>query len=597
MKKSLTISTKENKEKAPENLLALEQDIIRQLLKKNPCSQKELEQFKREMAQKYKIGILSNPQLLQIYHKMVREKKGIKVKNVFWENLLLKKPIRSLSGIVNVSVLTKSYPCVGKCLYCPLEKGLPKSYVSGEPAVQRAKTLHFHPYFQVQKRLEMLQKEGHYTDKVEIRIVGGTWSYYPQSYQLWFVKECFRACNEFAKHQKSKTQASKSKKFAQAINSKLQIKQLKEDLKKAQKRNEKAQNRVVGLSIETRPDFINAQEIQSLRLLGVTMVELGVQSIYDDVLDINLRGHKVWHTIQATQLLKDAGFKVLYQIMPNLPGSDIKRDKEMFKELFANAHFQPDLLKVYPCFLLKKTGLYKLWQKGNYKPYTTEQLLELLTYLKQNIPYYVRIQRIVRDIPANLIINKVANISNLRQILQEKMQKEGKVCRCIRCREIKNNYTPKEKIYLFRQNYQASASTEVFLSLENKERTKLYSMLRLRLPKSEQNQNNIIFPVLKQAALVREIHTYGKVAPLQQSKNTVQHQGLGKKLIQEAEKIAQKEWGLNKIAVIAAVGAREYFRKLGYGLQDTYMVKKLGRNRTGRNRTGRNRTGRNRVPS
>ncbi len=448
---------------------------------------------------------------------------------------MITRPIRSLSGIVNISVLTKPYPCPGKCLYCPQEANIPKSYVSGEPAVERAKKLNYDPFLQTKLRIEMLENEGHPTDKIELRIVGGTWSFYPKKYQEWFVKRCFDACNK----RKSKT------------------------LKDAQRINEKAKHRIVGLSIETRPDFIDKKEIKRLRNLGATMVELGVQTIYDDILNINLRGHGVKETIVATKLLKDAGFKVLYQIMPNLPGSNIKKDKELFKELFKNPDLQPDLLKIYPCALLKEAPLYKLWKKKKYKPYTKNQLINLIKTIKKNIPFYVRIQRISRDIPSFRIVAGPAKISNIRQILKQNMKNENWHCKCIRCREVRNNYQIKEKLHLFRKDYNASEGKEIFLSFENKNRTKLYSLLRLR--KTSQNK-----------AIIREIHTFGQQLPINEKRLTAlspQHQGLGKKLIKEAEKITKKEFNLKKISVIAAVGARNYFRKLGYKLEDTYMVK------------------------
>ena len=494
----------------------------------------DLDSFKREIAKKYEIPCPSNIGLLKAYHKLVKNK--IVKKSPILEELLRTRPIRSLSGIVNISVLTKPYPCPGKCLYCPTEKGIPKSYVSGEPAVERAKKLNYDPYLQVRKRIEMLKLEGHPTDKIELRIVGGTWSYYPKKYQNWFIKKCFDAGNK------------KSSK----------------DLKRAQKLNEMARHRIVGLSIETRPDFINLSEIQRLRGLGVTMVELGVQSIYDDVLKINLRGHGVKETILATKLLKDAGFKVLYQMMPNLPGSNLKKDEKMFGELFSNPNFQPDLLKVYPCALLKEAPLYKWWKAGKYKPYTESQLINLVKKIKKKIPYYVRIQRITRDIPSQRILVGAAKISNLRQIIAREMEREGWQCRCIRCREVREKYEPKEKLYLYRQDYDASGGREIFLSFENKNRTKLYSLLRLRI--TSQNK-----------ATVREIHTYGQLYPLRGRVALIspQHKGLGKKLIKEAEKIAKKEFGLNKIAVISGVGVRNYWKKLGYKLKDTYMIKNL----------------------
>lgn len=495
-----------------------------------------LASFKRRTSKKYKIPCPSNIKLLKAYHKLVQNK-SIK-KSLKLEKLFKTRPIRSLSGIVNISVLTKPYPCPGKCLYCPTERGIPKSYVSGEPAVERAKRLKYNPYLQAKKRIEMLEFEGHPTDKIELRIVGGTWSYYPQSYQSWFIKRCFDACNQ-----------KNSKK-----------------LEDAQKLNEKAKHRIVGLSVETRPDFVNEREIKYLREMGVTMVELGVQSIYDDVLKLNLRGHGVKEIILATKLLKDAGFKVLYQMMPNLPGSTLKKDGKMFEELFQNPNFQPDLLKIYPCALLKEAPLYKLWKKKKYKPYTQSQLINLLKSIKKKIPYYVRIQRITRDIPSKSIVAGPAKISNLRQILFKKMEEERWQCKCIRCREVREAYNKKEKIYLFRQGYRASGGKEIFLSFENKRRTKLYSLLRLRLTSDE-------------LAIIRELHTYGQqlsfVHRLTKSIVSPQHKGLGKKLVKEAEKITEKEFKLNKISAISAIGTRGYFRKLGHRLENTYMVKKI----------------------
>ena len=520
--------------------MKLNELVIKDLIKSQIKTPADLAFFKRKVSKKYKIPCPSNIELLKVYHKLVKNKRIKKSEKL--EDLLRTRPIRSLSGIVNISVLTKPYPCPGKCLYCPTEKGIPKSYVSGEPAVERAKRLNYNPYLQVKKRIEMLENEGHPTDKIELRIVGGTWSYYPKDYQSWFITSCFAACNTELRRTIRRTTLK--------------------DLEKTQKLNEKAKHRIVGLSIETRPDFINVEEIKWLRKLGITMVELGVQSIYDDVLKLNLRGHGVKETILATKLLKDAGFKVLYQMMPNLPGSNLKRDEKMFEELFQNPDFQPDLLKIYPCALLKEAPLYKWWKAGKYKPYTEKQLINLIKSIKQKIPYYVRIQRITRDIPSRSIVTGPAKISNLRQILAEKMKEGGWHCKCIRCREVRENYDPKEKIYLFREDYEASRGKEIFLSFENKNRTKLYSLLRLRITS-------------KNKAIIREVHTYGPLVPIGVKKLSPQHRGLGKKLIKEAEKITKKEFGLNKIAVISGVGVRDYFKRLGYKLRDTYMIKIL----------------------
>jgi len=542
---------------------------LKELIRTGAKTPEDLARTKRNASRRFKTSFPDNISLLKTYHELLKKKKVEKYP--LFEFLLQTRPVRSLSGIVNISVLTKPYPCPGKCLYCPQELGIPKSYVSGEPAVERAKKLGFDPYLQVKLRVEMLKAEGHPTDKIELRIMGGTWSYYQKPYRNWFVKRCFDACN-------GKTAKG---------------------LKQAQRINENAKNRIIGLSVETRPDFINSSEIRHLRELGTTMVELGVQSTYDDVLRTNLRGHGTEEIVLATKLLKDAGFKVLYQMMPNLPGSNPKKDEKMFEELFGNPDFQPDLLKIYPCAVLKSAPLYKWWKSKKYKPYNFNQLVILIKKIKLKIPRFVRIQRISRDIPSQLILAGPAKVSNLRQVLGEKMKfdeisshlspraasrhsaKEGWQgeedksssssfagawqCKCIRCREVKEKYSRKEKPCLFREDYAASRGKEIFLSFENKTRAKLYSLLRLRI--TSENK-----------ALIREIHTYGRQLPIAESADfyfSPQHKGLGKKLIGQAEEIAKKEFKLNKIAVISGVGAREYYRKLGYKLQKTYMIKNL----------------------
>ena len=522
-----------------------------------------MSKIKREIAKTLKISFPSNVELLKAYHNLLRKK--IIKKNEILENLLRKRKIRSLSGVVVVSVLTKPWPCPGKCIYCPSEKGLPKSYLSGEPAVERAKRANFDPYIQTQNRLQSLKIQGHPIDKIELRIIGGSWSSYPKKYQEKFIAKCLQAANEF---EKKSQQGSDPCKF----------------LEKEQKRNEKAKCRIVGISIETRPDLIyphtkrahskncakrsarygvgvNRKEIFNLRKLGVTMVELGVQIINDDILKKCQRGHMVQETIKATELLKNAGFKVMYQIMPNLPGSNLKQDFESVKKIFENPNFKPDWLKIYPCLVCKGTKLYQMWKQEKYRPYSDKELVELLIKIKQILPYWVRLARLFRDIPAQKI-EAGSKTSNLRQVVQKEMKKRKLSCRCIRCREVRENYNPKEKIFLFREDYNASNGREIFLSFENKNRSKLYSLLRLRVNQS--------------AAIIRELHTYGQMTPIAGGKIWAQHRGLGKKLVRQAEKITKKEFGLKKIAVISGIGAREYYSsKLGYKLRETYMFKKL----------------------
>lgn len=586
--------------------------IIRELSRKTFEKQKlfldYLSRLKRKASKKHRLPCPTNIELLEDYNEMIKSGEVRNNKNI--KEILTTKNIRTSSGVAIVAVLTKPYPCPGTCVYCPSEKNMPKSYLSNEPAVMRAILTDFHPYKQVRARIKSLEATGHKTDKIELIIMGGTFSYLPRQYQIWFVKECFRACND----KEFKVQSAKCK-----------VKDKNSKLGNLQKINEKSAHRIVGLTLETRPDYINKEEIINMRRLGATRVELGVQSIYDDVLKLNKRGHGRAEIIKATRLLKEAGFKINYHMMPNLPGSNYKRDLETFKELFSNPDFQPDMLKIYPCVVVKNSILYKWWIKGKYKPYSDTKLIKLLSEIKKTVPYYVRIIRLVRDIPSTSIIagNKT---SNLRQVLKEKSKKEGWSCRCIRCREIRNEYKVippcKEgskgikdiELYLFRQDYNASYGKEIFLSFEDRDRKYIYSLLRLRINSqdlfntviaknftlfkkhkmTQQSQNltqpmicpeippahfnkwENIFSALQNAAVIREVHTYGQLVPIKsKNKKSPQHTGLGKKLILEAEKISCGEFNLKKIAVISGVGVRDYYRKLGYKLEGGYMVKSI----------------------
>lgn len=556
--------------------------IAERLVQADPKSKEELEVFKRKLAKELKILYPDNIILLAILKNFCASQtransRGLDPRKMnYLRNLLRVRPVRSLSGIVNVSVLTKPYPCPGHCLYCPNEPGFPKSYLSGEPAAERARRLKFNPYVQVKKRLENLAAEGHNIDKVELRVIGGTWSFYPKSYQTRFIARCFNACNDSG----NKIYRGWTPVNLQGFNPC----ELSLILESEQKRNETAKCRVVGVSVETRPDYINEKEIFRLRQLGVTRVELGVQSVYDDVLKLNCRGHKIDATIAATKMLKNAGFKISYQIMLNLYGSNPRRDLEMAKEIFQNPDFCPDLLKIYPCAVLPEAPLYELYKSGKYRPYSDRKLIEVIKEIKKITPPWIRIERIIRDIPSPRIVSGAKGISNLRQIIAADMQKENWQCQCVRCREIKSGYDPKEKIILTRRDYPASGGREIFLSFENKEKTKLYSLLRLRIPSEKSKMRADDYSPLRNtkhklplqdAAIIREIHTYGLQTGIGQKSISAQHTGLGKKLIQEAEKIARDEFGVKKNAAISGVGARAYWRKNGYKLQKTYMIKKL----------------------
>jgi len=520
--------------------------ILQEITRRKINNLEELEALKKEMAFKFKKSSYpSNFQLLSFYHNLLKKKEISPLPEL--EKLLVTRPVRALSGVVVITVLTKPYPCPGKCLYCPNERNMPKSYLLKEPACQRAASSEFNPFHQVKNRIEVLENCGHPAEKIDLVVLGGTWSAYPRRYQTWFIKRCFEACNQKTAH----------------------------SLTQAKKLNEKSSHRIIGLTLETRPDFITVEEVKRMRFLGCTRVELGVQSIDDEILKLNQRGHSVKTIIQATQLLKDAGFKVNYHLMLNLYGSSPQRDEKMFEKIFQDPCFRPDYLKIYPCVVLKSAPLFKLYQEKKYQPYSQKVLLNLLTKIKQKIPYWIRVQRIIRDIPSFYIVagNKT---TNLREIIQEEMKKKGLKCHCIRCRQATFLEKNKLNLKLFREDYWASNGKEIFLSYEDKNRKKLYAFLRLRIPSFYFSGQNHFLKVLNGAGIIREIHTYGQVARIgQKETKSPQHKGLGKKLIALAEKITKKEFGLSKIAVISGVGVREYYRKLGYRLKDEYMIKNL----------------------
>ncbi len=517
----------------------------------------DLSKLKKEISKKTGLPIPTNADLRGHYEKMISAKKIERCPDL--EKALISRAVRTQSGVAVVAVLTKSYPCPGQCVYCPSEKDMPKSYLSNEPAVMRAIDARFDPYRQVQNRLQSLRLNGHATDKIELIVMGGTFSYLPKNYQKKFITECFRAANDF--DQKPKNKSVK--------------KSLIEDLNYEQKRNEKAANRIVGLTLETRPDYLDEKEIANFRALGSTRVELGVQSIFDDVLEINQRGHLVQETVRATELLKTAGFKINYHMMPGLLGSSLEKDFQMFQQLFADPNFQPDMLKIYPTVVIKNSDLYNLWKKGTYQPLSNSDFTQLATKIKnETIPPYVRIARLVRDVPETSI-EAGPKISNLRQIIAPQVH-----CQCIRCREVRQNYQIQEEMILDRIDYPASHGQEIFLQYISADKQKLFALLRLRIPNQDARQKYSrlykFFPVLQNAALIREVHTYGKLTALKESANqNVQHIGLGRQLLQEAERIAREEFGRKKIAVISGVGVRDYYRKNGYRLQDGYMVKKI----------------------
>ncbi|MGB9672550.1 MAG: elongator complex protein 3 [Anaerolineales bacterium] len=451
------------------------------------------------------------------------------------------KPIRTLSGVTTVTVLTKPYPCPAKCIFCPTEQDMPKSYIADEPGARRAVENNFDPFEQVTSRVEALASVGHPTDKIELLILGGTWSAYRKDYQEWFIKRCFDALNQ--------TESN--------------------NLEQAFRINENAAHRNVGLVIETRPDEITPQEIAWLRRLGVTKVQMGAQSFDDTILELNQRGHTVAQTLKAVALLRAAGFKIVLHWMPNLLGATLESDRNDFKRMWEG--FCPDEIKIYPTQLLEHTQLYQIWQAGGYQPYTTQELIQLIADLKPNIPRYCRVNRIIRDIPSTYVVdgNKV---TSLRQNVHRELQKRGTKCSCIRCREIGNK--PVDETQLFRQEiiYPAAYAEEHFLSYNTKD-DHLVGFLRLSLPLPDAPKVGI--EELEGAALIREVHVYGQSLEVGKDlPGAAQHIGLGSRLINWAEQIAAQR-GFRKMAVISAVGTRQYYLNRGFTRGKLYMLKDI----------------------
>lgn len=523
----------------------IDNKIILELLQYKIDSDKDLMLAKRKIAKKYSVEILSNSFVLKKYNELIKDEK-IK-EDLKLKSFLKKRAIRTMSGIAPVAILTKPWACPGKCAFCPTEKNVPQSYLSNEPAVMRAIRCGYDPYIQVQDRLRALIANGHEPTKIELIVIGGTWSVLPEKYKYWYILNCFIAANKF---KNSKTEINNHK---YSLNSTLN--DLKINLLKEQKKNEKAKYNIIGITLETRPDYINKKELRQMREFGCTRVEVGVQAIDDKILKINKRGHGIDKIIEATKLLREFGFKITYHLMPGLPGSTAKNDYKMFKQLFSDPHFQPDQIKFYPTVVTKGSLLYKWWKNKKYKPYSDKTLQNLIIKCKKIVPPYVRIIRLIRDIPGESI--EAGNkITNLRQIMKDK----GIECNCIRCRESRGMTIKNEKLKII--HYKVSGGNEYFISFENFESKTLYAFCRLFIPENPQ------------PSIIRELHVYGELIPVGSTLKKTQHTGLGKRLIKEAETIA-KQNNKNEMLIISGVGVRGYYRKSGYHLKNTYMSKKI----------------------
>ena len=500
-------------------------------------------------------GYLTKAALVAAYNQMV-EAGTIEPDRLLLEKIRM-KPMRTLSGVTTVTVLTKAYPCPGKCIFCPTDVRMPKSYLPDEPGAMRALEHQFDPYEQVHARLRALTNLGHPTDKIELLILGGTWSSYRRDYQEWFVGRCFDAMNGLQCLPTLEPQRLESLDSAQI------------NLSEAQAINETAIHRNVGLVIETRPDEINADELRWLRHLGVTKVQMGAQSFDDHILEINKRGHDVESTRKATALLRAAGFKIVLHWMPNLLGATPQSDRADFAKLWAD--FCPDEIKIYPNQLLVNAELHEYWQRGEFHPYSTAELVDLIADIKPTIPRYCRVNRVIRDIPGNNVVEGNTRTS-LRQDIQSEMKKRGTICQCVRCREVRGTAVDSVTLRLDDLTYQAGSAEEHFISFVTPE-DGLAGFIRLSLPAKDSALTGM--SDLDGAALIREVHVYGQsLAVGAEQTGAAQHLGLGTRLLEEAENVARKN-GFEKMAVISAIGTRHYYLDRGFERGEYCLVKKI----------------------
>jgi elongator complex protein 3 len=484
-------------------------------------------------------GYLPKHILVAVYHNLV-ERGEIKSDAHLLARIRM-KPIRTLSGVTTVTVLTKPYPCPGTCIFCPDDARMPKSYVPDEPGAKRALEHDFDPFAQVASRLEALKAVGHPTDKIELLILGGTWSAYRRDYQEWFVLRCFEALNSVPSTK----------------------------LSEAQEINETSEHRNVGLVIETRPDEVTFKELAWLRTLGVTKVQMGAQSLDDEILALNRRGHDVAQTRLAMDMLRAAGFKIVLHWMPNLLGATLESDRQDFVRLWDG--FCPDEIKIYPNQLLENSALYEYWRQGEYQPYTTDELVNLIATVKPSIPRYCRVNRIIRDIPSNYVVDGNKRTS-LRQDIQIEMAKRGVLCQCIRCREIRKRQVQVRDLTLNDLIYQAGKAEEHFLSFDTQD-DQLAGFLRLSLPGEDALSTGI--EELQGAAIIREVHVYGQSLQVgHEQVGAAQHMGLGTQLIQKAEEVARSK-GYKNLAVISAIGTRRYYLNRGFKRGEYYMTKEI----------------------
>ncbi|MFX1539355.1 MAG: tRNA uridine(34) 5-carboxymethylaminomethyl modification radical SAM/GNAT enzyme Elp3 [Promethearchaeota archaeon] len=522
------------------------QEILQAALEGKVSNKNDLQRLKRKLCRQYKLSRFpSDVEILSYATEDEKEKIS---------TILRKKPTRTLSGVVVVAVMAEPMECPGECIYCPTNiPTAPKAYVGEEPATLRARQNQYDPFLQVESRLEQLQAMGHSIEKVELIVMGGTFLAASNEYQQNFIKRCLDAMN-----------GMDAKNLAEAV-----------------KLAERSAIRPVGITIETRPDYCKLEHVDRMLDLGTTRVELGVQTIYDDIYTEICRGHTVSDVIKATRNAKDAGLKVCYHIMPGLPGSNPSRDQQVFRELFHCEDFQPDLLKIYPCLVVRGSALFDIWRKGEYTPYTNEEIIDLLADILPSLPRWVRIQRMQRDIPKRLIVAG-PNLGNLTQLVFQRAEEKGNQLQTIRYREVGYNQRsrgyPKPEVpnitsLEFRvDQYRASNGTEYFLAYETPDSDALVGYLRLRIPSDTAHRAEI---KSFNTAIIRELHVYGLSVDLGAiHDNAWQHRGIGAQLLEAAEEYTRNA-GRDRIVCMSGIGARQYYKRHGYNYDGPYMTKLL----------------------
>ena len=546
--------------------------IINDILNGKISTRRELEVEKRQLCRDLKLSkFMSNADILE--YAKPEEKEIV-------SGILKKKPTRTMSGVAIVAVMCHPHKCPhGRCFYCPESDIAPPSYTGEEPAALRGRMYEYHPYVQCFNRLKQLKKIGHPIDKVELIIMGGTFPSRDLCYQEWFVSQCLKAMCDFGLIMENKPTSyeynldyDEIRSFENGI-----LKTYPPNdyvlISDVQGVNENSKVRCVGMTFETRPDYCKKDHINRMLDFGVTRVELGVQTLSDELYKKIKRGHTLADVVEANQLLRDSAVKVAMHMMPGL-FSNQSQDLKMFKRLFTDSNFKPDMLKIYPCLVTKGSELYDLWQKGEYEPYNDDAAVELITKVKAILPKWVRTMRIQRDIPSTLIEAGVKK-SNLGELVYNNLEKEHINCQCIRCREIGHKKTTREytldDFELFSENYIACEGKEYFLSIEDVNEESLAGFIRLRLP----SNNHFRSEITDTTALIRELHVYGNMIKIGGKNPKIgQHTGFGERLLKEAENIAVDN-GKDEMAIISGIGTRNYYRKFGYEKVGPYMMKKL----------------------